>query len=139
VATHRSDKRPVVDCSTVPSRTRQHHKDACDINVIVAQYRRTGQLLHLQGGLPTYGDVSEVGDFRSVLERVRSAEAWFMKLPAKVRAAFENSPAAFMDAVEDPARQEELVRLGLLGEDRRKALLEREKNAAGAGAPAPAA
>lgn len=109
----RFDPRPVVDCSTRPSRTRQSHKESCDINYIVRQYRRTGLVTHLSQGVPRYGDVSEAGDFREVMQRVRDAQEWFLGLPAKVRSHFANDVAAFMDAQADPSRAKELEALGL--------------------------
>jgi len=110
----KKDPRPTVDCSVEPSRTRQSHKESCDINFIVGQYRRTGQILHVAGGIPRYGDVSESGDFREVMDRVRNAEAWFIGLPAKVRAEFDNEVVTFMDAMSDPAQRAKLEELGVV-------------------------
>jgi len=125
-------RRPQVDCSVEPSRTVQSEKDSCDINFIVAQYRRTGVLPHMAARMPEFGDVSEVGDFKEALDRVQATQAWFRKLPAKVRSHFENDPVALMDAVGDPERYDELEKLGLFGEkvEAAKAVLE------AAGAPA---
>jgi len=109
----KSDPRPRVDCSVTKSRTRQSHKDSCDINFIVRQYRRTGMLTHVSGGIPAYADVSQVGSFHEVMNRVKDAQHWFEHLPAAVRSHFENDVASFMDAVADPARTEELEKLGL--------------------------
>jgi len=111
---YRSDPRPQVDCSTMPSKTRQSEKQSCDINFIVRQYRKTGQIAHMKLGIPQYADVSEVGDFRGAMERVRTATEYFEHLPAKVRDHFGNSPAAFLDAATDPSRIPELEKLGLV-------------------------
>jgi len=124
---------PQVDCSTMPSRTVQSEKQSCDINFIVSQYRRTGVLPHMAASMPVFGDVSEVGDFREAVEKVEAVKAWFEKLPAKVRTLFDNDPVALMDAVGDPARDDELQKLGLFGKkvEAAKAALE-----AGGGSPA---
>jgi len=124
-------RRPRVDCSNMPSRTVQSEKASCDINNIVRQYRRTGVLPHMAARMPEFGDVSEVGDFREAVERVRATEAWFSKLPAAVRAKFQNDPIALMDAVGDPSREPELKALGLFGEEVEAAKAELEKAAAG--------
>jgi len=132
VGTFSRSRRPTVDCSVEPSRTVQSEKESCDINFIVSQYRRTGVLPHVAARMPSYADVSEVGDFRELVERVEATRKWFTKLPAKVRAAFENDPVALMDAIGDPAKQELLKELGLIGEKVEAAKADLEA----AGAPA---
>lgn len=121
--------RPVVDCSAVPSRTVQSEKQACDINWIVAQYRRTGNIAHLARGVPQFVDVSEVGDFRSVLDQVRQTEEWFMRLPSGVRTKFDNRVENLMDALADRSRWKELEDVGLVPT---KVLEEKAADAAGA-------
>jgi len=101
-----------VECG--PGRARQSMKAECDINNIMKQYARTGVLTHVARGTPQYLDVSRVGDFRELVERVAVAEKYFGRLPAKVRASFQNSPAAFLDACSDPSRRAEMVALGVL-------------------------
>jgi len=110
-------RRPQVDRSLMPSKTIQSEKQNCDINFIVAQYRRTGILPHMAARMPEFGDVSEVGDFREAVERVEATKEWFRHLPAKVRAHFDNDPVALMDACGDLDRQDELMELGLFGKE----------------------
>lgn len=121
--------RPVVDCSTVASRTVQSEKQACDINWIVAQYRRTGNIAHLARGVPQFLDVSEVGDFRSVVDQVRQTEEWFMGLPSGVRTKFDNRVENLMDALADSSRWKELEDVGLVPT---KVLEQKAAEAAGA-------
>lgn len=97
-----------------PGRTKQSMKDECDINNIVARYKKTGMLSHVAKHEGRYADVSEITDFRDAIDRVRSASEFFMGLPAKVRSHFDNDPAAFLDAVQDPSRRGELEELGLV-------------------------
>jgi len=99
----------------MPSRTVQSEKQSCDINFIVSQYRKTGVLPHMAARMPTYADVSEVGDFRELVDRVEATKKWFAKLPAKVRAAFNNDPVELMDSIGDPSQQAKLEELGLIG------------------------
>lgn len=103
-------RRPVVVCG--PGRTKQAMKDECDVNLIVARYVRDGLVTHLAKGQPRYLDVSEVGDYRSAIEQVRAVEDFFDALPAKVRAYFQNDPAAFLDTMSDPAKAVQLDKLG---------------------------
>lgn len=98
-----------------PSKTRQSEAADADINVIMARYEKTGRLPLGDGRDPQYLDVSELGDYRTVLDQVRAAEAVFMQFPAKVRAEFDNDPAAFLDFVVDPANEEEVRKMGLKG------------------------
>ncbi|AXL14428.1 internal scaffolding protein [Microviridae sp.] len=65
------------------SRTIQHHRELCDINNIVANFTRTGEIpLMLQNTKqPQYGDVSELtGD---PLELLQKAEAIQERLQAE--------------------------------------------------------
>lgn len=104
---------PVVDCSNDPIITRESEKDACDINKIVARFDVTGMLpqVPLEG---LYLDVSDVGDYREAVERVRVAERFFAQLPAAVRTQFDNDPAGFLDFSSDPANRGQLEEWGLV-------------------------
>lgn len=95
-----------------PSLTQQHMADDADINVIVKRFGITGQM---PSGvrLPTYGDFTGVGDYRSALEAVRDADDAFMELPADIRTRFDNDPQRYLDFAENPANQEEIYNLGL--------------------------
>lgn len=82
-----------------------------DINAIMKKYLASGILTHLNRHPPRYGDFATVSDYLDAQVRVKSAEALFRELPAKVRAACEGSPAKFLELVLDPAnraRAEEL-------------------------------
>lgn len=106
-----------IDCSTSKDRTRQSMKDECDVNNIVARFKRTGVITHVARSNPVFADVSNVVDYRESVERVRRANLLFQSFPARVRSAFGNDPAAFLDAVVDESRQAELVALGVLRAD----------------------
>jgi len=105
-------RRPVVDCSKDPSRTRQSEAEACDINKIIERFKRTG-ILPPVAREGFYADVCELGGYREVLDRVQEAELYFMKLPATLRAEFGNDPAAFLDFVAE-ATPDELEAHGLV-------------------------
>lgn len=96
-----------------PSLAQQQFAKECDINTIVEAYGLNGELpANLRA--PEYGDYSNVTDFRSALEAVRSAEANFMLLPAKIRARFEHDPNKFLEFVHDDKNYQEARDLGLL-------------------------
>lgn len=96
------------------SLTRQSMKNETDINRIVGRFQETGMLNHVASKTPVYADVSGVSDYREALEQVRQIDEFFMKLPAKVRARFENSPAGFLDFMSDAGNLEEARELGLV-------------------------
>ncbi len=109
-------------------KAKQSMRDECDVNLIMAQYVRTGFLSHVSAGLPQYVDISELTDYRSAIEHVRSVEEYFAGLPALVRTKFDNDAVAFMDYLDSGASEEDLEVLGreALGDRRARAQDERE-------------
>lgn len=113
----RAISRPVVDFKGTVSRTKQEFKGEADINNIMRRYAQTGVLvdpLTANGGVPRFGDFSSGEDFRSVVDRINLAEQYFMQLSAADRARFDNDPAKMLDFVNDPANQEEAIKMKLL-------------------------
>lgn len=98
-----------------PSLTDQSQRDDADINVLVRRWRRTGVMPQVRT-VGSYGDFTGVDDYQSALERVRAADDQFMTLPADVRRAFNDDPAALLAALDDPSQHAELVRLGVLSQ-----------------------
>lgn len=98
------------------SLTRQEDARGCDVNVIIRKYYKTG-VIPVDQREAFFADVSSVGDYRGVMERVKSAEAFFYQLPPDTRAEFSNDPAVFLDVVSDPDSRDRLVELGLLEGD----------------------
>lgn len=94
-------------------RTKQSFKDECDINNIIARFLRTGVMDFTQKNEPRYSDVTGI-EFDQAMRVVAHARTMFEELPAKIRAEFENDPAAFLDFVQDPANREACEELGLM-------------------------
>lgn len=117
---------PYAGVSCGPGRAKQSMKDECDINLIMAQYVKTGMLSHISQGVPEFLDVSEVGDYRTALANVRAAEEYFMGLPPAVRLRFENDVLSFMEFVQ-AGSDDDLRELGLevLGDRRARSRHER--------------
>lgn len=82
-----------------PSLTIQEVGIDHDINAIMRRYEATGQLPDFPERVAQYGDFSEVSDYHTALNRVREIDESFMKLPASVRAQFDNDPARYVDQV----------------------------------------
>lgn len=97
---------------TQPSRTKQAHKDECDINRILARYKQTGVVEHLNRFQGDYGDLVAV-DYQTAMNTVIEAQNAFNVLPASVRKRFANDPAEFLAFVSDPANKNEMVEMGL--------------------------
>lgn len=99
------------------SKTKQSHRDECDINLIMKRFKKIqgadflSQFNGYVGG--EFGDFSIVTDYRSALEQIAKGKAVFDALPAKVRARFRNDAALFLDFVQDPRNGDELVAMGL--------------------------
>lgn len=106
-------------CSEPPAR--QSEAGECDINRIVSQYAKSG-VLPVGFAQGIFEDVSAIGDYRAALERVRIAEAEFMRLPPQVRLKFENDPLRFVEFAVNPENEQAMVELGLL--ERRPAVAE---------------
>ena len=94
------------------SLTQQQFREESDINFIVDRFMKTG---HIPSpvSMPQYIDYEGVFDFQSAMNVVRQADENFMRMDAKVRSRFHNSPQEFLEFFADPANAEEAVRLGL--------------------------
>lgn len=95
-----------------PSLTQQQFKEESDINTIVDRFMKTGHLPD-PVSMPQYVDYEGIFDFQSAMNVVRQADENFMRMDAKVRARFHNSPQEFLEFFADPANTDEAVRLGL--------------------------
>jgi len=104
---------PGLDCSGDEDKTLQQFKDDCDINVIVRRIALSGASPAPPLTEAVFGDFTSI-DFHTALEVVRAGKEAFMSLPGEVREAFANDPAVFVEALQDPERRDELVKLGVL-------------------------
>jgi len=94
------------------SLTQQQFKEEADINNIVDRFMKTGHLPD-PVSMPQYVDYEGIFDFQSAMNVVRQADENFMRMDAKVRSRFHNSPQEFLEFFADPANYDEAVRLGL--------------------------
>lgn len=91
----------------------QSAKDESDINTIVRRFGLTGELPS-DVAIPQSGDFVGVGDFHSAMNLVRETQEQFLRVPAELRARFNNDPARLMAFVEDESNRDEARKLGLL-------------------------
>jgi len=94
------------------SLTQQQFKDEADINTIVDRFMKSG-VMPTPVNMPQYVDYEGVFDFQSAMNAVRQADENFMRMDAKVRARFNNSPQEFLEFFANPENTDEAIRLGL--------------------------
>ncbi len=92
--------------------TKQSFKDECDINKIMAKYQKTGAIAHFNKHQPQYGFASSK-DFAESMRIVTSAQQMFADLPSSIRSKFNNQPEQFLEFVQNPDNESEMVSLGL--------------------------
>jgi len=93
--------------------TKQSFRDECDINILMASYKRSGVLPHLAGGLPSYGDFTSATDYHTAHNAVIEAKLAFDELPSEIRTQMDNDPHKLLQFLEDPNNREEAENLGL--------------------------
>lgn len=94
--------------------TKQSFKDECDINTILLKYQKTGfmdpAMVRARG---SFGDFTSYDDYHSSLNQILEAQDAFEALPSSMRKRFGNDPGELLAFLEDPANNEEAVKLGL--------------------------
>jgi phage internal scaffolding protein len=97
------------------SLTEQSHKDACDLNIIVARAQHNPAVLLDKSLRPdVFRDFSESLPFVEMFNKVCEAKSAFEDLPSDVRSKFRNDPANLIDFVSNPNNALEAHDLGLL-------------------------
>jgi len=94
------------------SRTKQSFREESEIENILARYTKTGVLDHVSRYGGEYGFASSVS-FHEAMNVVTKADQMFGDLPAKVRRRFGGDPGDFLEFVQNPENEEELIELGL--------------------------
>lgn len=95
-----------------PSLTDQSQIDACDVNLIMRDFAKTGVLPGVNKEA-VFADVSTATSYHDAMNIVLNAENQFMSLDAKTRKEFDNDPAHFLEFVENPKNAARLVEMGL--------------------------
>lgn len=112
-----SHERPNVGtfCTAEEGKTRQEFKAESDINTLMKRGESAIVPNLRDGGF--FADVSQIGDLHDCLEKVRLANDVFAALPPGVRAAFDNEPAKFTKAFDNPEGIAKLRELKVVAED----------------------
>jgi phage internal scaffolding protein len=96
-----------------PTRAQQHHAEECDINTIVKRFGITGKM-PINQSEARYGDFTDADDYHTALNKIIAAEDDFMRLPADIRATFDNNPADLIEFLNNPANKSAAEKLGLI-------------------------
>jgi phage internal scaffolding protein len=97
-----------------PTLTQQQFADEADINTIVNNFLRSGELPD-EVSKPRFGDFTgTVDNYHDALNLVIAADEAFSELPAKIRARFDNDAGKYVDFFNDPKNRAEAEELGLI-------------------------
>lgn len=99
--------------TTGESMTQQQFKAECDVNNILAKYKKTGLLSHVSKTQGQFGDFSDLNDYQTSLHKVMQAQESFGLLPSEVRNKFQNDPGKLIEFLADPKNDEESYKFGL--------------------------
>lgn len=91
----------------------QSAEEESNINTIVRRFGISGELPN-NLRMPQSGDFTNLPDFHTAMNLVRQAQEEFVRVPAEIRARFNNDPARFMAFVEDEGNYDEALKLGLV-------------------------
>lgn len=91
----------------------QSAEEESNINTIVRRFGLTGQMPD-QVAMPRSGDFTNVPDFHTAMNLIRTTQEEFLRVPAQIRARFGNDPQAFMEFLEDEGNRDEARKMGLL-------------------------
>jgi phage internal scaffolding protein len=108
------EHKPCFFNTTGESLTQQHFQEECDILNIIKRHDRNGIIEHVQRGQARYGDFSEIADYREALDLVQDANTEFMKIPSDIRKKFNNNPGEFLNFVNNPENEEEMITMGFV-------------------------
>lgn len=137
--TQKSDPKPFVGIKIIPrpngtrkvelhtgreSHVQQAYKEECDVNNIVARFKKTGELPNMVKGNPEYGDYSDPVDYQAAHNILIKAAEQFSGLSAETRKKFDNDPARFLEWAGDSRNKKEMAHLGLLTPEAAKSILE---------------
>lgn len=96
------------------SLTQQQFKEETDINMIIARAQQGQTISHVNERVGQYGDFSNVPSYQAAFDLVQRASGMFMSLDAKVRERFANDPGNMVRFLQDPANNDEAIKLGLV-------------------------
>ena len=100
-------------------RTQRSQASACDINLIVKRWLKTGEADHVNKADAIYGNFTNVDDYQAAREALARSQATFDALPSSLRSRFNNNAAELVEffdqgVAEGAPNHAEAVELGLM-------------------------
>jgi len=95
------------------SRTKQSFMDETNINNILKKYDRETMEQQMLNNPGNFIDLPSGLDYQTALNMAINARDAFNALPGTLRANFQNDAKIFLDFMEDPENEEEIVEMGL--------------------------
>ena len=95
------------------TRTQQQHKEECDVNQIIAKYKKTGLITHLNKNPGAYSDLTDIPSYTEALQTIITASDAFNALPSDFRYELHNDPQELINFLKNPANDERAIKLGL--------------------------
>lgn len=92
----------------------QSARDEADINVLVKRFGIGEIAIAANTRAPFYGDFTDLKSPHEMAQALVEAQTTFMRLPAAVRAEFDNDPHRFVDFCSDDKNYDRICDLGLL-------------------------
>jgi phage internal scaffolding protein len=108
------ERKRVVSSIVGESMAKQSFKNECDMNRIIAKFRKTGMIDHIRENGGRFIDVPEDLDFQTAQNVMAKATSMFEELPSDLRKKFDNDVQTFMDYVNNPENEDGMRQLGLL-------------------------
>jgi len=99
-----------------PNEDSTTRREEADINVIVDRFLKTG-LMPTVTVPPSYGDFSTADDYHALQNRIAETNALFYKLPAAIRASYQNDPGLWLEDVNTRIANNDLEPLREMGMD----------------------
>lgn len=98
------------------SRTKQSFAEETDVNHIMAKWKKTGTVDHVNMSQPMYTSYPIPQNYQDAVDLVVEAQEQFQNLDAGVRRRFNNDPQELLAFIADSDNQAEAVTLGLVDE-----------------------
>jgi len=95
------------------TRTQQQFADDVNINKIMAKYKKTRQINHLNTRTGVYADITNIGSYEEAMQTIINADSAFLDLPSQIRARFGNNPQQLINFLSDNSNDDEAIKLGL--------------------------
>lgn len=103
----------VLQLNSESTKTQQQFAAQVNVNNIMNSYKKGNPIMHLNRIEGRYADMSQIGDYQSMLDTVIKARETFETLPSKLRNRFQNDPGKLIEFMNDPKNKEEGIKIGL--------------------------